>query len=268
MYGRKIITLLTDFGANNPYIASMKGVMLKINPDITIIDISHNVQQYNIQLGAIILWASYKYFPEGTIHVVVIDPGVGTKRKAIIIETNNYYFVGPDNGVLTLAAYEDGIKNVYEIYIKSKYVLQKISYTFHGRDIFAPVAAYLSKNIKPDNMGKKTKLTTSLHIPMYKVINNVIVGKVIYIDDFGNVVTNIPADLIDNKLLYFDRYYTIKIVSKVIKAKLVKAYDEVGTNEPLLIPDSFNLIEFSINKGNAAKKYSVNIGDEITLELC
>jgi len=139
---RQVITLLTDFGTRDYFVASMKGVILSINPDAVVIDITHDVPSFNVLKAAFILWATYRYYPRGTVHVVVVDPGVGTSRRALAIRSRNYYFIGPDNGVLTMAAEDDGVVEVREISNRSV-MLGEVSSTFHGRDIFAPAAAHI-----------------------------------------------------------------------------------------------------------------------------
>jgi len=260
-----IITLLTDFGYGDPYVAAMKGVIYTINPHVNIIDITHNVPPHNIRAGAIILWSTYKYFPKGTIHLVVVDPGVGTKRKPIVIYSKNYIFIGPDNGVLTLAANEDGIEKTYEIISNTKYLKREISFTFHGRDIFAPIAAYISRGVSINELAKETSLTFSLNIPKYTIKNSQIIGEIIYIDHFGNLITNIPKGIAE-KILAFYRNYEVNIKNKVISAKFVKAYGNAKEGEPLLIINSFNLLELSINLGNAAQRYAANVGDKIIIK--
>jgi len=264
----QIITLLTDFGLKDPYVAVMKGVILKINPNVNIVDITHEVPNHDIFYAALTLWSAYKFFPKNTIHVVVVDPGVGTERKPIVIKSKNYFFIGPDNGVLSLAASEDEIQDLYEINLNSKYVSRQISYTFHGRDVFAPAAAYLSLGVSLSEIGKRIKHYKIIKLPKYSIEDNSIIGKVIYIDKFGNVVTNIPSEVISMKLLSFNKEYIVKITERNLnlKVKLVKAYSQVPPGTPLLIPDSFNFLELSINMGNASKKFNIKINDEIVIE--
>ncbi len=264
-----MITLLTDFGLSDPYVASMKGVILSINPNAKIIDISHLVPRHDVFYGALLLWSTYKYFPKSTIHVVVVDPGVGTKRKAIIIKSKNYYFVGPDNGVLTLAAFDDCIEEVFVIKKDSRFIADRVSHTFHGRDIFAPIAAYLSNGVKVEELGLKIDVDDIVRIkmPEYRVLDNKVLGEVIYIDNFGNLVTSISSDIVDDGLLKYGVKYKIRIKGKVITAPLVKAYGEVGKDMPLIIPDSFGLIEISINLGSAKERLGVSVKDKVEIYL-
>ena len=147
-----MITLTSDFGLKDPYVAEMKGVILTINPNATIIDITHDVEKFDIRMGAFMLASAAPYFPKGTVHLAVVDPGVGTERRAILVQTKQGFFVGPDNGVLMLAAKNQGIEHIYEL-SNPKFMLPKVSATFHGRDIFAPAAAYLDIGVKPAEFG-------------------------------------------------------------------------------------------------------------------
>ena len=147
-----IISLLSDFGLKDPYVSEMKAIILSICPNVTLIDITHEVSKYNIMEGAFILASATPYFPENTVHLAVVDPGVGSKRRPIIVRSKRHLYVGPDNGLLILAAKNDGIINVYHV-VNEKYMRKEISSTFHGRDIFAPVSAYLANGVKPEEIG-------------------------------------------------------------------------------------------------------------------
>ena len=151
-----MITLTSDFGLKDPYVAEMKGVILTINPKATLIDITHEVEKFNIRMAAFMLASAAPYFPQGTVHLAVVDPGVGTQRRAILIQTKKSFFVGPDNGILILAAQNQGIEHVYQL-TNPTFMLPKISSTFHGRDIFAPAAAHLDKGVQPSEFGPEIK---------------------------------------------------------------------------------------------------------------
>ncbi|MEM3703011.1 MAG: SAM-dependent chlorinase/fluorinase [Candidatus Bathyarchaeia archaeon] len=257
-----IITLTTDFGLADPYVAEMKAVILKINPDAKIVDISHQIEKFNIRMGAYVLAAAASYFPEGTIHVAVVDPGVGTKRKPIVVETENGFFIGPDNGVLALAANRQGIKHVYEI-TNSKFMMPKISATFHGRDIFAPAAAFLSKGVLPSEFGCEIR---KIVMPRFAKIvwkGNMLTGEVIHVDSFGNIVTNFTW----KELEWACAKGTVKIKLKEseLSLKLCKAYAEVKSQMPLAIMGSHDFLEISVNRGNAAETFKIKPGDKVTL---
>ncbi|MEM3640656.1 MAG: S-adenosyl-l-methionine hydroxide adenosyltransferase family protein [Candidatus Bathyarchaeia archaeon] len=257
-----IITLTTDFGLKDPYVAEMKAVILKICPNAIIVDVSHQIEKFNVKMGAYVLASASPYFPEGTIHVAVIDPGVGTKRRPILIQTKHSYFIGPDNGVLILAAKNQDIGHVYEI-ANSKFMLPKISETFHGRDVFAPAAAYLAKGAAPSEFGPEIREIATPKFAKIAVRKNVLIGEVIHIDDFGNIITNFREK--ELKLANIEGMINIKINDTKLKLKLCKAYAEVKTQKPLAIIGSHSFLEISVNQGNAAETFKVKIGDKITL---
>jgi S-adenosylmethionine hydrolase len=255
-----IITLTTDFGLADPYVAEMKAMILGINPNVKIVDITHQVEKFSVKNGAFIIAAAAPYFPRGTIHVVVIDPGVGTKRKPILIETEKDFFIGPDNGVLILAAKNQGIKHVYEI-TNPKFMSPKVSSTFHGRDIFAPVAAFLSKGIKPSKFGREIR---EFFTPRFAEIveeDKKLIGEVIYVDSFGNIITNFTVKYIED----IEDYVHIELGGKPLKLRLCKAYADVEAQKPLAIIGSHNFLEISINMGNAAQVFGVKVGDPVIL---
>ncbi|RLE81530.1 MAG: hypothetical protein DRJ51_03660 [Thermoprotei archaeon] len=262
-----IVSLLTDFGLRDPYVAIMKAVMMSINPRLSIVDITHEVSKYNVREASFILASAFKYFPKGTIHVVVVDPGVGTARKGLIVKTNNYVFVGPDNGVLLPAALMNGIREVYQI-LEEKVRLpgrkEEVSYTFHGRDVFAPVAAFLSLGTKPSELGIATSdyLVPSFARPRF--CGGGILGEVLYIDSFGNIVTNIPKDYLSRLGVKEGEDLEITFQGKLsVKLKFHKTYGECKVGKMLTLIDSFGFLEIAINMGNAANVLGVNVGDKV-----
>ena len=188
----KIITLLTDFGTRDGFVAAMKGVILNINPKIQIVDISHEVPPQDINCANFILYSYYRYFPKGTIHLCVIDPGVGTKRQILCVRTENYYFLAPDNGLLSLVLNEEKVRKIVSL-SNRKYFLKPISATFHGRDIFASAAAHLSCGLKMEKLGERVSNLYLLKeaIPTISKRGTSLEGEIIHIDRFGNLVTNI-----------------------------------------------------------------------------
>lgn len=261
-----IITLLTDFGEKDPYVAAMKGVILTIAPHVKIIDITHNISKFNIREGAFILASIINYFPKNTIHVGVVDPGVGSKRKPIIVITKRSILVGPDNGLLMLAAEKEGLLKVLEIK-KNQFLLEEVSYTFHGRDIFAPVAAYIAKGVKPEEIGEQVKEYVKLPFPKPEIHENKITGEIIHIDDFGNIITNISRRELQEKSITINSKITLEIGGRREKLELKDSYSKVEIGSPLAIIDSFNLLEIAVNQGNAAKQYNVKIGDKVEIIL-
>jgi S-adenosylmethionine hydrolase len=257
-----IITLTTDFGLKDPYVAEMKAVILGICPKATIVDVTHEIEKHNVKMGAFILASATPYFPKGTIHVAVVDPGVGTKRRPILIQTEGYFHIGPDNGVLALAATKQGIKHIHEI-SNSKLMLPKISNTFHGRDIFAPAAAHLANGIPPADFGSQIH---DIVMPQYaKVVRrkDTLIGEVLHIDGFGNVITNFSEK--DLKQLGAKKVVKVHLNDVDLRLKLCEAYGEVEPQKPLAIIGSHDFLEISINQGNAAKRFKAKVGDKIEL---
>ncbi len=262
-----VITLLTDFGLNDPFVGIMKGVIYNINPQAKIVDLTHNIESYSIRQAALILLASYKYFSKGTIHVVVVDPGVGGKRKAIAIETTNYYFIGPDNGVLLPAAKDDGIVKIINLSNKT-FFLNPVSYTFHGRDIFAPCAAYLSLGINIDTFGERLNIgdVEDLSLNIIDKYSDHIVAEVIHIDKFGNLVLNVRGEVLLNRVKFGD-LVQLNVHGKEVSVKFVRTFSEVSKHSPCLYIDSFGLLELGVNMGNAREFFKLNIGDKICLRI-
>ncbi|MFC2172227.1 S-adenosyl-l-methionine hydroxide adenosyltransferase family protein, partial [Acidobacteriota bacterium] len=187
---RKIITLTTDYGLKDSYVAQMKGVICSINPDAHVIDISHEVAGHDLLEAAFLIGSAFQYFPKRTIHVVIVDPGVGTKRKPLLVSTEGYYLIGPDNGVFSFVYLADRVTQVFEL-TATHYFRTEISQTFHGRDIFAPCAAWLSKGQNAVDFGEPLQNYTKLSIPKPSLAGKAVKGLVLHIDRFGNLITNI-----------------------------------------------------------------------------
>jgi len=232
-----IITLLTDFGDFYPGV--MKGVIYSLAPEARIVDITHSIEPQNVFQGAFLLYHSYRYF-RNAIHVAVVDPGVGGKRRAIAVKTRNHYFVGPDNGILYPSAVDDGILKIFEIDYGISELVGELSSTFHGRDIFAPCAALLLRGdfryLREIGEIKKLELFD------YQKIGNRLVCRVAFVDRFGNIVTNVPAKAVERAKLFR--------VSDLI-FPMVKTYEEVKVGEPLALIGSFGTLELSFREGNA-----------------
>ena len=260
-----IIALITDFGLKDPYVAEMKAVILSICLKARIIDITHQVEKFNVRMGAFILASASQHFPKETVYVGVVDPGVGTKRRPIIVETSNSLYVGPDNGLLMMAAEKQGIKHVYEIRNK-RYMLPKVSRTFHGRDIFAPAAAHLANGISPEEFGPEIKDYIAPEYAKPIIEGNTLIGEVLHIDDFGNLITNISEEALSEIGLAEGDLIKLSFRDKSLRLKICRAYGEVDAGEPLAIIGSHNFLEFSVNLGNAAKCFGLNVGDKLMLE--
>lgn len=234
----------------------MKAAILNINPRAKIIDLCHKVSPQDVPEAAFLLKNSFKYFPVGTVHLVVVDPGVGSKRKRILVKTDDYYFVAPDNGVLSLSLQGENIRGIIEI-TNEEYFLKPVSDTFQGRDIFAPVAAHLSLGRGIDNFGKRLKSIKGLRLPGPKRVKNKLSGEVIYIDRFGNLITNVTkvafADFV--KKSGFQIYIANRLINKISHS-----YQEAKKNKPLAIFDSFGNLEISVAQANAQECLSAYKG--------
>lgn len=254
----RIITLTTDFGLKDPYQGAMKGSILSINPDAKITDITHLVPPGAIFEGAFILKEAYSFFPNGTIHVAVVDPGVGGERKPILVETENYFFVGPDNGLLSLALDREKIQRVVLLEEK-KYFRNSVSSTFHGRDIFGPVAAHLSMGSDAALFGPAMKEAKRIEMPPPRKTDSAISGKVIYIDSFGNLITNIRSgDVADGSFVVVE-------VKGLTLNGLKKTYSSVETGLPLALIGSTNFLEIAVNGGMASKALNIAVGEEVVV---
>ncbi len=237
-----IITLITDFGLKDHYVGAMKGVIFSINPDARIIDISHEIPAHDVFYGAFTLRNFYRYFPEETIHVAVVDPGVGGRRKPLVVRADGNIFIGPDNGLFTFIYRDSKSAKVAEI-TNVKYMLSNVSSTFHGRDIFAPAAAHLSLGVAVEELGKTVRKPVAIEIREPKVGKNEIIGEFIHEDIFGNLITNIPSNLIKPESVFF--------IGKTAINGLSKSYAEAPKGKLLAIAGSSGFIEISVNQGRA-----------------
>jgi S-adenosylmethionine hydrolase len=256
------ITFLTDFGTKEGYVAQMKGVVSSIT-DARILDITHEVSPHNVREGAFILWATAPFFPLGTIHVAVVDPGVGTERKGLLITTKKQILVGPDNGILLPTAHLLGDFVVYEI-TNPKYMIHPLSRTFHGRDIFAPVAAYIARGVPFGDIGTQTTHFVDLQFPLGEHQGNQIVGKVLYVDRFGNLITNIPQDILPNDV----EQKKITVISGSCQwdqIPFVSSYGYAKQGDLLVTIGSNHFLEISVNQGNAAQMLGLQADADIQL---
>ncbi|MDH7517251.1 MAG: S-adenosyl-l-methionine hydroxide adenosyltransferase family protein [Candidatus Thermoplasmatota archaeon] len=258
----KIITLLTDFGSKDGYVAQIKGVISFIT-DARIIDITHDVTPHNIREAAFILRNTSPYYPIGTVHLAVVDPGVGTDRKGLIITTKSQILIGPDNGVLIPAAKFLGDLTVYEIK-NNEYMLKNVSNTFHGRDIFAPIAAHIVNGVSFDKLGDKTKNFVDLDFGETCMSKKDITGKVVYLDHFGNIITNIDGTSV-KEVLDYNKKIKLSINNKPREAVFVKSYGFTKKGQLLATIGSSNYLEISINQGNAAQKLNAKPDDKIKI---
>lgn len=260
---KPVITLLTDFGTKDPYVASMKGAILSINPQCILIDITHQVSPHDIQEGAFLLANSYSYFPKGTIHLSIVDPGVGGIRKPILLVTPHHFFIGPDNGLFTIVAQREKVKKVV-VLTRQKYFLSKLSTTFHGRDVFAPVAAHLSLGIKPHVFGYQIDSVKKLGFETSFVREGKLSGKIVHIDTFGNLISNIDKKIFVRVTKGYP--YLIRVGKNKIHG-LGKGYWEGKPGVPMALFGSSGYLEISINKGNAQKALKVKKGNRVIVSV-
>ncbi len=248
----------------DPYVAEMKAIILGICPKAVIVDISHEVEKFDIRMGAYILASASSYFPKGTVHVAVVDPEVGTARRCLIVQTKRSFFVGPDNGVLILAAEKEGIVGVYEI-TSPKYMLSRVSSTFHGRDVFAPVAAHLCQGVSPVDFGAMIKDFVKPKFAKVKFLKGKVAGEVLHVDRFGNIVTNIREEALS--CLEAKDFARVNINQRETQLKLGKSYAEAKLNESLVLIGSQGYIEIAKYKGNASEEFNAKPSDKITLSF-
>ncbi len=262
-----IVTLTTDYGTRDAFAASIKGVVCKINPQVQIVDLSNEIGPQDVWEAAFTLKSAYTYFPKGTVHLAVVDPGVGSGRRPIIVVTESYYFVGPDNGLFSLIFQEAERIRVHHI-TSTHYFLPNPGPTFHGRDIFAPVAAWLAKGIPSGNFGEEITDYFKLNVPVPKKTPNGMEGHVIHIDRFGNVITNITfKDL--HALVPESEGATavsVGVAGKEIRG-LKRFYGEAAAGEPGAIINSSGFLEIFMFKQNARTTLSIKRGDVVRITL-
>jgi len=250
-----ILTLLTDFGNGDAYVASMKGVILRINPLVRLVDITHDVRPHQTRDAAWMLNCFWRFYPPDTVHLAVVDPGVGGRRRPIVVTRKNHTFVGPDNGIFSYLY--DGSFSVYEI-TNPRYMLKEVSDTFHGRDILAPVAAHISRGVDVDELGKHVADPVMLRIFQPTITPEGIQGSIVYIDHFGNLVTNIRRDLFEK--VFAGSPFEIRVNEMRIK-KISKSYDENAPGSPLAIWGSEACLEISANLSSAAERLGIETLD-------
>jgi S-adenosyl-L-methionine hydrolase (adenosine-forming) len=253
---RPVIALLTDFGTRDHYAGTMKGVALSICPDITFVDISHDVPPHDVVAGALELAAAYKYFPAGTIFLVVVDPGVGSTRRGIAADSGDYKFVAPDNGVLTAVVDEHPLKRVVEL-TERRYARPTVSRTFEGRDRFAPAAAWLAKGIELVALGRPAGALHRLDLPHATLHSDRIAGQVLRIDRFGNLITNIDRRTFDR--LATSAALEIQVGGHVV-SKMVSAYSDGAPGELCALFGSTDHLEIAANGASAAAALDLGRG--------
>ena len=260
---RSIITLTTDFGSVDHLAGTMKGVILNINPDVEIADITHHVLPYDLLDGALVIGQAYKYFPPKPIHVVVVDPGVGTERRPLLVSAGTHYFVAPDNGVLSMVYEREEQLTVRHI-TSDHYFLQPLSNTFHGRDVFSPVAAWLSKTWQTNAFGEEVTDFVRFTLPKPKPSGKGLKGVVLRVDNFGNLLTNFTAE--DLPQILAGTSFKMTVGNSEITS-FVQTFAEATANVPAVVLGSSGHFEVIANRANAAKMLGANRGAEVTVEF-
>jgi S-adenosyl-L-methionine hydrolase (adenosine-forming) len=254
-----VITLTSDFGLHDSYVGSMKGVMLRIHPDAKLVDITHQVSAQDILEASLVLNSSFRYFPVGTVHLVVVDPGVGTERRPILVAGGDHFFVGPDNGTFTAIIDGESETRVFELR-ERRFLLPSISDTFHGRDVFAPVAAYLSRGVDPAEFGPPVGDPCRLELPEPRIWGDSIRGEVVHIDSFGNIVSNITRPAFERAVA--GRSFRILINGKVIN-RIFRTYGEQERGKALALFGSSGLLEIAVAEGRAERRIGAGKGDTV-----
>ena len=263
MSNTRIITLITDFGEASGYVGVMKGVILSINPDCRIIDITHHIPPHDREEAAFVLKTAHPFFPQDTIHLVVVDPGVGSTRKPIIVESSQSWFVGPDNGVFSFIFLEDQQTRVWEI-TNDRYFLSPVSPTFHGRDIFAPIAAYLSSGVSIHELGKGLKDFVQLKGLEPEVHQDMLKGRIVFIDHFGNLVSNISRKLFTS--VVGKNPFQITVGNRVLR-RIYPTYSDAEDGEVLALFGSSRQLEISVRNGNCQEILNASKGIQVSVQV-
>lgn len=263
--GRGTIALLTDFGLKDSYVGEMKGVLLSMNPQAKLMDLTHEIDPYQIKQGAVVLNNASATFPSETVFLAVVDPGVGGVHQPILLKTKEgKYYVGPDNGLFSLIADREGIERVW-VLDKMKFYRNGLpSSTFHGRDIFAPVAAALSRGDDPSQMGTLLKKIESLAVASPKMVGSAVSGEVLYVDRYGNAMTNISASFAAN--LKMGALVKITIPGGSFSAPYVETYSKVAVGKSLVLKNSQGYLEIATNQGSASRQFNLKSGMSISLQ--
>lgn len=255
-----VITLTTDFGAADWFVGAMKGAILSVAPRVTIVDLCHGVPAGDIRAGAFALRAAFRHFPRGTIHVAVVDPGVGSARSGLAVRTADYLFVGPDNGVLSLALAEERLRAVHRL-ANARFFRHPVSQTFHGRDVFGPVAAHLAKGVPLTSLGPKESDFVRLAWPRPLLKGDELRGEVVYVDGFGNAITNLSESAL--RALAAGWRDLICDVGRRRRLPFASHYQAVAAGQAAAVLGSSGLLEIAVNGGSAARRLALRVGSRV-----
>ncbi|MFH1112791.1 MAG: SAM-dependent chlorinase/fluorinase [Pseudomonadota bacterium] len=259
MRSTPFITFTTDFGTRDGFVAQMKGVILRINPEARLIDTTHDIEPYSVLQAALVLKGISRYFPAGTIHVAVVDPGVGGNRRGMALKAGDQMYVGPDNGLFSLVIAEHDAWEARRIE-NAGYTLPDPHPTFHGRDVFAPVAAHLSTGKSLESVGARIRDPVALSMASPMISDHGVEGRVIHVDRFGNLTTNIEAEMLPA------RVGSIETAGLTIPG-LSRYFGEVEEGRPLALINSFGLLEIAVNRGDAARELAAGVGTGVTVTV-
>lgn len=259
-----VITLTTDFGMEDPYVGMMKAVIHSIAPEVRIVDLTHGIRSHDVMEAALVIGSGHAYFPKGAIHVVVVDPGVGSRRRPLLVATEQAYFVAPDNGVLS-RVYAGSFRVACLELTAARFFRHPVSRTFHGRDVFAPVAAWLSRGVEPARFGSPVEDRVTLRLPEVRSLGrNGLTGTVLRVDKFGNLITNLPIEKYGDRLQAGT--FKLSIGSHRID-RLCRSYREAPGPEPFVIWGSLGLLEISCNQASAARSLEAGVHDEFEMRF-
>lgn len=257
-----VITLLTDFGLRDGYVASMKGVILGINQRATLVDISHLIPPQDVRSAAFVLFTTYEYFPDGTVHIAVVDPGVGTERRAIAVRTAAYVLVGPDNGIFSFILRKEKSWEA-RVLENPRFRRESVSMTFHGRDIFAPAAAYLTRGESFESLGPVCEpVTLPWSLPV--IGSRQIEGEIIHIDHFGNAITNVSLKELEEQAPAEN--WAVH-VGEIVLVSISPTYGRGRPGEVLALAGSSGFVEIAVNQGSAADALGLRTGGKVVFVL-
>jgi S-adenosylmethionine hydrolase len=259
-----VIALFTDFGTRDAYVAQLKGAILSIHPTAQLVDLTHEVDAFDVRAAAYLLDAAARYFPARTIVVAVIDPGVGTARRPVLLVTRaEKYYVGPDNGLFTWVIEREGLQDAYML-TQSAYFLPQVSATFHGRDLFGPVAAHLARGVEPAQFGPRLAELMRLPYARPQHMGETVVGEVMHVDHYGNIATNIPSEMLTH--LAPGQWLTVTLAEHTYDLPFVKTYEAVPQGQLVCLINSSDVCEIALPHGNAAARLVVQVGDRVVLK--
>ncbi len=258
-----IITLTTDFGYSDPFVGQMKGAILSIHPHTIIVDLTHDIPSHDIEGAGFVLASSYAFFPEGTIHIAVVDPGVGSDRKGIIISSRNHFFIGPDNGIFSGIVTDNGSYHAIQI-TNAQFMLPVKGPTFHGRDIFAPAASWLARGTEMAEFGSAVEDLFLLDFPKPEIHETGVSGQIVYIDKFGNAITNIRKNSID---VGEAGVYLLRREKDMIAVSFAPNYADARSRRLHALFNSSGYLELFVNRKSAASLHGIRKGDKVLISL-